>query len=298
VIIETTGLADPAPVCQTFFVEPSIQGLYKIDAVLTVCDSKHILQHLREKKPEGVENEAVEQVAFADKILLNKIDLVDEEQIQEVISEIKGINGYAKIIRTQFKDAPPDMVEIIGLAAFDLDRILEEEADFLQDEDHEHDQSVTSVGFQFGADQPINLAKLQNWINYLLREFANELFRYKGVISVRGDDRKFIFQGVHMVCDGDFAAEWGDSERKSIFCFIGKDLDKMDLKNGFEDCISTETLRFAVGDQVRANCGQWLEGTVVEQWAEGHPYKIQLRANEKFVMAPADNDETVRAGWD
>jgi len=297
VIIETTGLADPAPVCQTFFVEASISDKYKIDAVLTVADSKHILQHLREEKPPGVENEAVEQVAFADKILLNKIDLVEEEYLEEVITEIKSINKFAQIVRTQFKTQAPDMDHILGLGAFDLERILAEEPEFLEDEDHEHDDRVSSVGFSFTADQPLNVGALNHWIGALVTNWNQDLFRYKGVMHIKNEDRKFIFQGVHMICDGSFAGRWGENEeRKSCFCFIGKNLDKMNLKEGFESCVVKSENRFKVGQKVIANCGEWRRGKIIVCWDEGIPYRIRLNGGTE-VHAPLDTDHFVRAGW-
>merc|ERR1719512_342096 len=141
VIIETTGLADPAPVCQSFFIEDTISSKFQIDAVLTIVDAKHIIQHLDEEKPEDVENEAVEQVAFADRIFINKIDLVKPEEIEEIENRIKAINPYAKRMTSQFAKEPPNMDDLLGLSAFDLDRVVEMDENFLNgDEEHVHDQ--------------------------------------------------------------------------------------------------------------------------------------------------------------
>jgi len=295
VIIETTGLADPAPVCQSFFIEDEISKYYEIDAVLTVVDAKHIIQHLDEKKPKGVENEAVEQVAFADRILLNKIDLIeDHSYLDEVERRIKMINKYADIQRTQFKKEAPEMDSILGLKAFNLNRVTEMEPEFLNgDEEHVHDQRVSSIGFVLEANQQIELFKLQDWISTLIRDFNQDLFRYKGVIAVKGREKKFVFQGVHMLFGGDFAAEWGNKERKSVFCFIGKNLDKMGIKEGFMNCIA-QPLRFEVGTKVEANIAQgFSEGRVLKQWDEGNAYRIRLNVGVE-VWAPIDDDRFVR----
>jgi len=295
VIIETTGLADPAPVAQSFFVEESIASKFTIDAILTVVDAKHIVQHLDEKKPEGVENEAVEQVAFADRILLNKTDLVpDEKDLVQVEKRIKEHNKYAQIIRTQFKKEAPKMDQILGLEAFNLDRVVEMDENFLKDEDHEHDQRVSSVGFVLDETQQINLFKLNEWISTLIQKWNAELFRYKGVIAVKGRDQKFVFQGVHMLFSGDFAANWGDKPRKSVFCFIGKDLKQMNLKEGFMACIA-KPLRWKVGQRVEANVSRgYSPGEIIKTWDAGNAYRIRLDIGVE-CWAPIDDDRFVRA---
>jgi len=296
VIIETTGLADPAPVCQSFFVEPKIANKFEIDAVLTVVDAKHIIQHLDEVKPKDVENEAVEQVAFADRIMINKIDLVPEEaKLVEIEKRIKAINKYAEIIRTEFKTEAPKMSQILGLKAFNLQRVTEMDENFLnEDEEHVHDNRVSSEGFVLGADQQINLFQLQNFINYLLSTWNEDLFRYKGVIAVKGKDQKYVFQGVHMLFGGDFAAEWGDAERKSVFCFIGKNLKKMNLKEGFMACIA-KPLRFEIGQEIYANVAQgFTRGTIKRYWDEGNAYRVTLCTGVD-VWAPIDDDRFIKA---
>jgi len=295
VIIETTGLADPAPVCQTFFVEKSISMLYKIDAVITVVDAKHLEQHLDEEKPEGVENESEEQLAFADKILLNKIDLVDAEQLEKVKQKIKGVNSYADILECQLNSKPVEMSDILDLGKFDLDRVNEMDPEFMkEDAEHQHDSSVTSVGFKFGADQQLDLQKLMQWINTLIQKYSLDLFRYKGVIAVKGMENKYVFQGVHMLFGGDFAQQkWGDSERKSCFCFIGRDIGRMNLEQGFRACIA-KPLRWKVDHKVLANTSEgWSKGQIIKEWDEGNAYRIRLD-NGTEVWAPVDDDRFVR----
>lgn len=296
IIIETTGLADPAPICQTFFVEEEIAPKYVLDSVITVVDAMHILQHVREEKPEGVENESIEQLAFADKVFLNKTDLVKEEpKLQEIEKEIKKINKWADITRTAFKDKAPPMSEILDLKKFDLTRVQGFDPEFLEDQEHEHDQTVGSEGFKLDHDQPLNLFKLNQWINHLLKTYSEDLFRYKGVINVQGRDEKFIFQGVHMLFGGDFALKWGkDEKRVSYFCFIGKNLKKMNLWKGFEACVGTP-LRFKVGSRVKANVSSGFEpGVVVKVWDEGNPYRVKLDKGIE-VWAPDDIDNFIQA---
>jgi len=295
VIIETTGLADPAPVCQSFFVEEKIAKKFEIDAVLTVVDAKHIIQHLDEVKPKDVENEAVEQLAFADRIMINKIDLLeDDAELEKIKSRIKEINKYAEIMETQFTKEPPKMEQLLGLQAFNLDRVVDMDENFLnEDEEHVHDDRVTSVGFVLDETQQINLFKLQNYIGFLLQQHNEDLFRYKGVIAVRGQDKKYVFQGVHMLFGGDFAAEWGDAPRKSVFCFIGKNLKKMDLKKGFMECVAQD-LRFKVGQKVRANVAQgFTAGNIVKLWDQGNAYRVRLCTGIE-VWAPIDDDRFIK----
>lgn len=299
IIIETTGLADPAPVCQSFFVEDSVSAKYKIDAVVTIVDAKHIVQHLEEEKPDGVENESVEQVAFADRIFINKTDLVNAEELKVIHQKIAAINKYAERKECQFKNEAPPMDEILGLDAFNLKRVVEMDDGFLNvDEEHQHDDRVSSVGFVLGADEQINLFLLQRWIGELIQTYANELFRYKGVIAVKGRDRKFVFQGVHMLFGGDFAKLWKeDEERKSCFCFIGKDLQNMGIEQGFRNCIATNDLRFKLGDTVECRVSQgWTKGTVIKQWDEGNCYRVRLQMRDEIeVWAPIDEDAFIRA---
>lgn len=306
VIIETTGLADPAPVCQSFFVEEDISQRYQIDAVVTIVDAKHIIQHLEEEKPDGVENEAVEQLAFADRVFINKCDLVQkEEHLEAVEKAIRGINKFAPMLRSQFATKAPDMELLLGLDAFDLEKVLEFEPDFLnEDEEHVHDERVSSIGFKLGEDEQLNLYLLQNWISQLIQKYNNELYRYKGVIAVQGREEKFVFQGVHMLFGGDFAANWGpDEERKSCFCFIGQNIHNMGIEEGFRACIA-KPLRFKVGSDVVARvAGGFKPGKVIKVWDEGNAYRIKLGTEEDGlspaqagveVWAPADDKMFVR----
>tara|TARA_B100000287_G_C20640510_1_gene783276 strand:+ start:177 stop:1367 length:1191 start_codon:yes stop_codon:yes gene_type:complete len=296
VLIETTGLADPAPVAQTFFVDERVVERYKLDGIITVVDAKHIIQHLDDEKPEDVENEAVEQLAFADRVMLNKIDLVTDEEIKEVEGRIRSINISAPIYHTE--NSLIDPKNLINIGSFDLDKTLEMDPEFLDtDAEHEHDQRVTSTSYRFEGE--LNVNKLERWIGELMRDKGEDLFRYKGVLAVRGMDEKFVFQGVHMLFSGTFSEEiglWKEGEtRECRFVFIGRDLDQKALQEGLMNC-QAEELRFNVGDTVFANIGEFAEGKILKCWDEGNPYRVEIQNEEKSnVWVPIDNDHFVRA---
>lgn len=294
VIIETTGLADPAPVAQTFFVDEDIQKMYRLDSIITVVDAKNITARMHEVKPEGVENEAVEQIAFADKILLNKTDLASEEELRKIEGEIKKLNPTAIICRTQYSQIDPK--EVLNIQAFELKRVLDFDPEFLaEDQEHQHDTTVSSVAVKVA--QEVNMEMLQRWIERLITEDGANLYRYKGVIAVKGMDKKFVFQGVGMLFSGSFQGQWKkDEERESRFVFIGKNLDHDFLRQGFLACRASTTLRFAVGDVVEANVGVYQKGKVVKHWDEGNAYRVQLLNEKKTeVWAPIDMDSYIRA---
>ena len=211
-----------------------------LDAILTVADSKHLGQHLDEEKPEGVENESVEQIAFADKILLNKTDLVSEDEKAALVTKIKAINSRAKIIESV--QSKVDMNEIIGIKAFDLDQVVEMDEEFLNvDGEHQHDDSVTSVGIKIAGE--LDLEKLNGWLSGLLREKGQDIFRSKGIIAIKGSDDRYVFQGVHMLMgmassvEGKFEGWKEGQERLNRFIFIGKNLNREELEAGFKACI-------------------------------------------------------------
>lgn len=294
VIIETTGLADPAPVCQTFFIDEEIQKMYKLDSVITVADAKHIVKRLDEEKPEGAENEAVEQVCFADKIILNKTDIVtDENELKAIEKKIRGLNPTATIQRTQFSKVNPS--DILNIQAFELKRVLDFDPEFLdEDAEHEHDETVSSVAVK--TEGEVNMQLLNSWIMRLIQEDGADLYRYKGVIAVKGMEKKFIFQGVGMLFTGDFGDVcWKEGEkRESRFVFIGKNLDHDFYRDGFMACKATD-LRFAIGDKVEANIGKFVPGTVIKQWDDGNAYRVELDdGNKTNVWAPIDVDVYIR----
>ncbi len=228
IIIETTGLADPAPVAQTFFVDDQVKTRSRLDAIVTVVDAKHLLARLLDS------HEAEEQVAFADVIVLNKTDLVTPEELEGVEARIRSINRYARVLRAEKANVP--LAEVLDRGSFDLNRILEVEPDFLSGEnDHVHDEAVTSASLI--SDAPLDRQRFNAWIGTVLMEKGQALLRTKGILHFQGDDRRFAFQAVHMIADGDYIGPWkaGDA-RQSRIVFIGRDVDSSELRRGFEAC--------------------------------------------------------------
>ena len=301
IIIETTGLADPAPVAQTFFVDENIQKLYSLDCIVAVCDAKHLEMRLDDEKPEGVENEAVEQLAFADRVLLNKIDLVPgEEELAKIEARIRTINPEVPILRCTRSHV--DWRSVIGVGAFDLDRVLDFEPEFLTDLDaeHEHDPTVSSVSVKFEGE--LMVRALHQWIGELITTKGADLFRYKGVLAVKGTETKFIFQGVGMLfTGGDSAFVWGEDEpRECRFVFIGRNLNRQELIDGVMACKVTGELRFKVGDKVMARIDDdyegYVPGVVIDLWEDGNPYVIELEDSDGMqVYGPMDDDSVVKA---
>jgi G3E family GTPase len=230
IIVETTGLADPAPVAQTFFMDEDVKARTRLDAIVTVVDAKHLPQRLEDS------HEAVEQVAFADVILLNKTDLIGADEVEALERRIRAMNPHARIHRTRRAEVP--VAEVLGRGAFDLARILEFEPDFLSGEDdHEHDDEVTSVSFEL--DRPVDSERFNSWISGILAEQGGDLLRTKGILDFAGEDRRFAFQAVHMIADGDFIGPWRAGEpRRSKIVFIGCNLSRPALRRGFEACVA------------------------------------------------------------
>ena len=228
IVVETTGLADPAPVAQTFFVDQDVADRTRLDAIVTVADAVHLDAQL------GEHHEAEEQVAFADVVLLNKTDLVEADRLERIEARIRKINPYTKIIRTTHCVAPLD--EVLGLNAFSLDRVLEVEPDFLTSEhDHDHDDDVTSVSFV--SETPLDLDRFQQWFGQLLQQRGQDILRSKGILDFSGNVERYVFQGVHMLMDGSPMGPWPEGRpRLSRVVFIGRDLENMGRKEGFEAC--------------------------------------------------------------
>ncbi|MHB8883660.1 MAG: CobW family GTP-binding protein [Methylovirgula sp.] len=265
IIVETTGLADPAPVAQTFFVDADVQAAARLDAVVTVADAKWLSERLKDAP------EAKNQVAFADVILLNKTDLVSPAELQEVEARIRAINPYAKLHMTQHCAVGLDAV--LGRNAFDLDRILDIEPDFLtvaDDHDHDHahghdhdhhghdhhdhghhedhghdhaqhglkhyhDEEMQSVAV--AIDGEMDPEKFLPWLNdYVQREGAS-ILRSKGILAFKNEPKRFVFQGVHMMLDGNLQRDWAPSEmRRSRLVFIGRNLKEDEIRQGFLAC--------------------------------------------------------------
>ena len=226
-VIETTGLADPAPVIQTFFVDDEVQTQARLDAVVTVVDARHIWQHWEA-------DEAVEQIAFADVILLNKTDLVTAEELAELERRIRGMNAIAKIYRT--RDAQIEMDALLGLNAFDLNQALQVDPDFLNEDAHEHDETVGSIALVESGE--LDGEKLNDWLSELLRDHGPDIFRMKGILNMAGEEERFVFQGVHMLFDGRQDRPWRpDEARKNELVFIGRNLEQLQLADRFRACL-------------------------------------------------------------
>ncbi|MGB9040931.1 MAG: GTP-binding protein [Pseudolabrys sp.] len=261
IIVETTGLADPAPVAQTFFMDEAVGAKTKLDAVVTVADAKWLTDRLKDAP------EAKNQIAFADVILLNKTDLVTPDELRELEARIRGLNPYARVHRTE--RAKIDIAEVLGRNAFDLDRILTIEPDFLEEQDHHHDhhhghddhhhghgdhdhgaahhhgnglkhyhdEDMQSVALR--TDKALNPDKFFPWIQDLVAKDGPSILRCKGILSFKDDPERFVFQGVHMILDGDHQRPWrADEPRDSRIVFIGRNLPEDKIRQGFESCIA------------------------------------------------------------
>jgi G3E family GTPase len=312
IVIETTGLADPAPVAQTFFVDSSVRAFCVLDGIITLVDAKHIEQHLDEQKPEGVENEAEEQLAFADRVLLNKTDLVSEADLERVEGRIRAINRFAPIQRCQQSAVSVDSV--LGIQGFDLQRTLEMDPGFLntdEEHSHTHDSTVTSLSIVLPGE--LDLDEVQKWVSRTLREKGASIFRMKGVLSIAHSEEKFVYQAVHMIFNGHWTDDpWAEGqERVSKLVLIGKNLDHDELRQGFAACIYSaeraeqklQSLRFAAGDIVECRfSGGWRKGRIEAVMFRAKmpgslgkvaPYCVRVLGGPRMLV-PADNDDCIR----
>lgn len=228
IIVETTGLADPAPVAQTFFVDQDVGDATKLDAVVTVTDAKWLKDRLTDAP------EAKNQIAFADVIVLNKVDLVTAEELASVEAAIRAINPYAKLHKATRCDVAIE--HLLDRNAFDLDRILDIEPDFLESgHHHHHSDEVRSMSFTIPGD--VDPEKFMPWINDISQAQGPNILRSKGILAFKDEPRRFVFQGVHMILDGDLQRDWkADEARQSRLVFIGRDLNENELRKGFEAC--------------------------------------------------------------
>ncbi|KAL3699672.1 hypothetical protein R1sor_017694 [Riccia sorocarpa] len=284
ILVETTGLANPLPIIQTFFLEEQLSEQVKLDGVVTLVDAKHASRHIEEVKPEGIVNEAVEQIAYADRIILNKTDLVTESEIESLLRQIKRINALASVQRATYGSV--DMDYVIGVGGYELERIEEEvipttksdshahshqehehdhhhdhehhhehghdhhehehgpdcapdcghDHEHSHDHDHTHDPGVSSVSIVCGGN--LDIDKINTWLEDLLEENSDNIYRMKGVLSVDGFDARFVFQGVHALFEGSPDRPWGENEeRVNKIVFIGRELNEDSLRKGFMGCL-------------------------------------------------------------
>ncbi|MCP3411831.1 GTP-binding protein [Bradyrhizobium sp. CCGB01] len=257
IIVETTGLADPAPVAQTFFVDEDVQKNARLDAVVTVADAKWLSDRLKDAP------EAKNQIAFADVIVLNKTDLVTKPELAEVEARIRGINPYAKLHRTERCSVA--LADVLDRGAFDLDRILDIEPDFLEADDHDHDhdhhhhhghdhhhhdhghghghglkhyhdEDMQSLSLK--TDKPLDPNVFMPWLQNLVQVEGGKILRSKGILAFHDDDDRYVFQGVHMMLEGNHQRKWKEGEpRESRLVFIGRELPEKAIREGFESCI-------------------------------------------------------------
>lgn len=310
IVIETTGLADPAPVAQTFFVDDDVKAFARLDGIVTMIDAKHIEAHLDVEKPEGAENEAVEQVAFADRLLLNKVDLVSEADLERVEARLKAINKFAPLQRCT--QATVSVDSVLDIRGFDLKRTLEMDPEFLNtDNEHEHDTTVTSMSIVQPGD--LDLDQVQAWMGDLLQNRGEEIYRMKGVLAIAHSDQKFVYQGVHMIFSGNFEGSWQPGEaRQSKLVFIGKNLDD-GIKAAFEACLASpeniekkrKALRFPIGTRVKCKVGggrnAWADGEVVAHLYRDEfmppgvvaPYQCKIK-DGNLIYVPEDVDTLVK----
>jgi G3E family GTPase len=229
VVIETTGLADPTPVAQTFFIDDEVADSYMLDAVITVVDAKHGQKQLDDNR------EAQAQVGFADRILLSKVDLVTDAEQLAIKQRLAAINPRAPIKNVHFGDAA--VADVLDIRGFNLNSVLEVNPEFLEEDEHTHDDAVTS--FVYKASRPFDALKLEEFLGGLIQVYGPEMLRYKGVLHVKGSDRQMIFQGVHQMMGADYGRRWEKNEKPSSkMVFIGRNLPKDMFVKGLDQCLA------------------------------------------------------------
>lgn len=227
VIIETTGLADPAPVAQTFFVDEDVVQHYLLDAIITTVDAVHAPQQL------DAHHEAQEQVGFADRILMTKTDLASPEIVQALRTRLSRINPRASVHESLQGQVP--IQSLLNIRGFNLSAILEIEPEFLSDVDHEHDDDISS--FVYSDNRPLDIAKIEEFLSAIVQVYGTRMLRYKGILSIQGEPRRVVFQGVHMLMGTDLGAPWqAHEERSTKMVFIGRDLPQDVFKDGLALC--------------------------------------------------------------
>ena len=229
VIIETTGMADPGPVAQTFFMDDDIHQDYVLDAIVTVVDAKHAQHQLDSNE------QAREQIGFADRILLSKTDLVARKEIDALLSRLKRMNPRAHYTEVHFGETA--IKDILDVRGFNLNAVLDIDPDFLKDDHHHHDDDIQS--FVFNSERALDLEKIEAFLSLLIQTYGNDMLRYKGVLSIAGQDQRMIFQGVHMTMGGSPGKAWAaDEKRESKMVFIGRNLPKRIFVEGLAYCVA------------------------------------------------------------
>ncbi len=225
VVIETSGLADPAPVIQSFMLDDVLSECVQLDAIVTVVDARHVEQQLSR-------DEAVEQISFADLILLNKTDLVEDADVRRTQSRVQKLNPMARIVKTQ--SCAISMDEVLDLGAFDLKNILSIDPSILENHEHEHDQAIACVAIR--ETKPLDLADFNTWLNRLIQARGADILRMKGIVNFAGEARRYVFHGIHMTLESRPGKPWMSHPRLTEIVFIGRDLDEAELRRGLEYC--------------------------------------------------------------
>ncbi len=258
ILVETSGLADPTPVAATFFMDHEVARQVSLDAVVTLVDARHALVHLDDPQLMGADNQAVEQIVTADRIIVNKIDLANDAELEVLEQRIRRINETADIIRSSY--AKVDLGRILGISAFapppmvlhdeafaaphDHDHTCDAHCDHAGDAGaaagHQHDPSVDSVSYVF--DAPFDKDRLTEWLDGLSDRCGDDLFRLKGIVAIADDDRRWVLQGVHRLIDLHPADPWGANPVSSKLVFIGRKLDRGQLRDGLEACLAMEAI--------------------------------------------------------
>ena len=229
VIIETTGLANPGPVAQTFFMDEAIHDQYLLDAVVTVVDAMHAGKQLDEH------DEARRQVGFADRILLSKTDLVDDAKVDDLVKRLRAMNPRAQQRRVHMGET--DIKDLIDIRGFNLNAALEVDPEFLTSDHHEHDDDVTS--FVWKDPRPMHMEKIETFLSLMVQNYGEDLLRYKGVLNIQGEPRRMIFQGVHMLMGGTPGKPWEQGEtRESVMVFIGRKIPRRLFEEGLAYCVA------------------------------------------------------------
>ena len=234
ILVETSGLADPNPVAATFFMDDAIARQVSLDGIVTLVDAKHAERHLDDPMLAGADNQAIDQIIAADRVIINKIDLVDEPQIKGLEQRIRGLNATASIFRSSY--AKVALENILGIGAFDLSRTMASDDHFLDEHDHQHDSSLSSVSFVFSG--AFDKARLEAYLADLLQRRGDDVFRLKGILAAKDDPRRLVLQGVHRLFELRPANPWGAMRPNSRVVFIGRDLDRAELETGLRACLA------------------------------------------------------------
>lgn len=313
-VIETSGTANPAQIAQTLLVDDICKKVFVLDAVVTVVDAKHIESYLDQEQPESTVNESQKQLAFADRIVINKMDLLpDEEDLARVEERVREINEFARIVRCERCNVPLD--NVLNLRAFTFRELpaqlrVARPTSIRAPEETKHDGAVSSIGIDIPQD--VDLQALQEWVNCLLVEKANDMYRMKGVIAVDGVDQRYVYHAVNGVAQSEFIEPWdADEQRGCKLIIIGRDLDQDVLQEEFNKCLATpenkqkriDNLRFGMWDRVQCKIGnEWSSGAVVAHYYRdpsfplgfAAPYQVKLDTDDTLVYAPADDDKVIR----